>query len=151
LLGSRGSLAFSAILALGGYVAACGSGKDVGPSCQPGAAGVDKGGSFAPSLDAYCMVSVDGGAVIPSAGVTPYDVNTPLFSDYAAKYRTVWLPPSTSVTYNAQGRFAGRYGDHEIVRVPGRLPRRQRAGEVDRDARARAGHQRLDGIELHLR
>jgi uncharacterized repeat protein (TIGR03806 family) len=105
LYGSRGSFAFSAILALGGYAAACGSAKDAGPSCQPGAAGVDKGGSFAPTLDAYCMVSVDSAAVVRSAGVTPYDVNTPLFSDYAVKYRTVWLPPSTSVSYNAQGRF----------------------------------------------
>jgi uncharacterized repeat protein (TIGR03806 family) len=83
----------------------CGSGNEDAPSCTPGPAGVDKGGDFAPSLDAYCMVTVDKGAVVPSAAVTPYDVNTPLFSDYAVKYRTVWLPPSASVTYTAEGRF----------------------------------------------
>ena len=66
---------------------------------------MDKGGDFAPAVDAYCMVSIDGGAVVPRAEVTPYDVNTPLFSDYAVKYRTVWLPPSTSVSYAVQGRF----------------------------------------------
>jgi uncharacterized repeat protein (TIGR03806 family) len=100
------SLAFSASLVGAAFAAACGGGNDAaGPSCTPGAAGVDTGGDFAPTLDAYCMVSLNGGAVVPSAAVTPYDLNTPLFSDYAVKYRTVWLPPSTSVPYNAQGRF----------------------------------------------
>jgi uncharacterized repeat protein (TIGR03806 family) len=51
------------------------------------------------------MVSIESGAVVPKAGVVPYDLNTPLFSDYATKYRTVWLPPGTSVTYTASGRF----------------------------------------------
>jgi uncharacterized repeat protein (TIGR03806 family) len=32
-------------------------------------------------------------------------VNTPLFSDYAVKYRTVWMPPGASVAYAADGRF----------------------------------------------
>jgi uncharacterized repeat protein (TIGR03806 family) len=100
------SLAFGASLVGFACAAACGSSNDAtGPSCTPGAAGVDTGGAFAPTLDAYCMVSVDGGSVVPSAGVTPYDLNTPLFSDYAVKYRTVWLPPKTSVAYNAEGRF----------------------------------------------
>jgi uncharacterized repeat protein (TIGR03806 family) len=42
---------------------------------------------------------------VPSAGVTPYDLNTPLFSDYAVKYRTVWLPKGTHVDYVANARF----------------------------------------------
>ena len=101
------SLALAAMLGVGAGAAACGSGNDsAGPSCTPGASGVDRGGAFAPTLDAYCMVGVQGSAVVPTAAeVTPYDLNTPLFSDYAVKYRTVWLPPSTSVAYNAQGRF----------------------------------------------
>jgi uncharacterized repeat protein (TIGR03806 family) len=97
-------IAFVATLALGVFSLSCGS-EATGPSCTPKAAGVDTGGDFAASLDAYCMVSVDKGAVVPSAAVTPYDVNTPLFSDYAVKYRTVWLPPSKSVSYTAEGRF----------------------------------------------
>lgn len=35
----------------------------------------------------------------PNQGVIPYDLNTPLFSDYASKYRTIWMPPGTSATY----------------------------------------------------
>ena len=42
----------------------------------------------------------------PSRGVLPYDVITPLFSDYAKKSRFVWMPDSVKATYN---------GDHNIL------------------------------------
>jgi len=38
-------------------------------------------------------------------GVVAYELNTPLFSDYAHKLRTVWLPPGTSARYDATGPF----------------------------------------------
>jgi uncharacterized repeat protein (TIGR03806 family) len=72
--------------------------------CTPGAAGADVG-DFPQSLSAYCMVSIESGAVVPKPGVVPYDLNTPLFSDYTTKFRTVWLPPGASVTYTATGRL----------------------------------------------
>jgi uncharacterized repeat protein (TIGR03806 family) len=39
------------------------------------------------------------------AGSLPYDLTTPLFSDYALKYRIVYLPPGTSATYHADLPF----------------------------------------------
>lgn len=41
----------------------------------------------------------------PNRGVVPYDLNTPLFSDYATKYRFIWMPAGTSATYNATESF----------------------------------------------
>lgn len=41
----------------------------------------------------------------PNTRVLPYDVNTPLFSDYAAKARFVWVPPGTTARYDAQEAF----------------------------------------------
>lgn len=41
----------------------------------------------------------------PSARVVPYDLNTPLFSDYASKYRFVWMPPGTAATYHEEAVF----------------------------------------------
>jgi uncharacterized repeat protein (TIGR03806 family) len=41
----------------------------------------------------------------PNAGVVPYDLNTPLFSDYATKYRFVWMPPATSAVYSENETF----------------------------------------------
>ena len=38
---------------------------------------------------------------IPVAGVTPYALNTPLFSDYAEKLRFVQLPQGQTVAYNS--------------------------------------------------
>ncbi|MBZ5678709.1 MAG: hypothetical protein LAO24_01240 [Acidobacteriia bacterium] len=41
----------------------------------------------------------------PNQRVIPYDLNTPLFSDYASKYRFVWMPPGTSASYRDDGVF----------------------------------------------
>lgn len=40
-----------------------------------------------------------------NAGVTPYELNAPLFSDYAFKLRTVWMPAGTSAQYDASREF----------------------------------------------
>ncbi len=41
----------------------------------------------------------------PNQGVIPYDLNTPLFSNYASKQRFVWMPPETAARYRASGSF----------------------------------------------
>jgi uncharacterized repeat protein (TIGR03806 family) len=62
--------------------------------------------SFPATVDAFCQVSIQDAVVTPSAdAVLPYDLNTPLFSDYAVKFRTVWLPPGTSATYDPEATF----------------------------------------------
>jgi uncharacterized repeat protein (TIGR03806 family) len=51
-------------------------------------------------LSAYGLFLGNGTTQEPAAGVLPYDINTPLFSDYAGKYRFVRLPPGTSSRYH---------------------------------------------------
>src|SRR5690242_8999308 len=41
----------------------------------------------------------------PNQGVIPYDLNTPLFSDYADKSRTVWMPKGVSAVYHPAENF----------------------------------------------
>ncbi len=41
----------------------------------------------------------------PAAGVLPYDLNTPLFSDFATKQRFVWMPAGTSAKYSDTDTF----------------------------------------------
>jgi uncharacterized repeat protein (TIGR03806 family) len=41
----------------------------------------------------------------PNQSVLPYDLNTPLFSDYARKYRFVWMPPGASAAYRENSVF----------------------------------------------
>jgi len=71
------------------------------PSCTP----VSGGATAFATLDQWCQVSLVNGDISPEAGVTPYTLNTPLFSDYAVKRRTVWMPSGGSATYDATNVF----------------------------------------------
>jgi uncharacterized repeat protein (TIGR03806 family) len=50
-------------------------------------------------LSEYGLFLGNGSTQEPAEGVLPYDVNSPLFSDYATKYRFMRLPPGTSAVY----------------------------------------------------
>jgi uncharacterized repeat protein (TIGR03806 family) len=56
-------------------------------------------------LSEYGLFQGDAGAQRPAAGVIPYDLNSALFSDYAAKYRFVKLPRGSHATYSDSGVF----------------------------------------------
>jgi len=47
-----------------------------------------------------------GEALEPSSRVLVYELNTPLFSDYAQKQRSVWMPAGTAASWSDQGPFA---------------------------------------------
>jgi uncharacterized repeat protein (TIGR03806 family) len=53
----------------------------------------------APKLSDYGLFK-DG---VPRPELTPYALNTPLFSDYAEKFRYLYLPPGTKARYRADG------------------------------------------------
>lgn len=44
-------------------------------------------------------------ATQPNTRVTPYALKTPLFSDYAEKYRFIWIPPGKKAKYTPEGVF----------------------------------------------
>lgn len=56
-------------------------------------------------LSAWGMIAAKDGALRLSDGVTPYDLATPLFSDYALKLRTVWTPDGAPAQYDADEAF----------------------------------------------
>lgn len=60
---------------------------------------------FPKQLSEWRLFTLQAGALTPHQGVVPYDLNTPLFSDYASKYRFVWMPPNTSAQYRDDGPF----------------------------------------------
>jgi len=55
----------------------------------------------APKLSDYHLFK-DAGGREPN-GLTPYALNTPLFSDYAEKFRFAYLPPGTKAAYRPDG------------------------------------------------
>jgi uncharacterized repeat protein (TIGR03806 family) len=56
-------------------------------------------------LSDWNLVLANGRRLELNEGVVPYELNTALFSDYAHKLRTVWLPPGTSAKYDAHEAF----------------------------------------------
>ena len=56
-------------------------------------------------LDDWHVLRIDDGRLVLNEGVVPYDLNTPLFSDYAHKLRTIWMPKGTSAQYRADTAF----------------------------------------------
>ncbi|MBS0514793.1 MAG: hypothetical protein JSS16_04915 [Proteobacteria bacterium] len=56
-------------------------------------------------LSDWHLVEAHDGRLVANTDVVPYDLNTPLFSDYAHKFRTVWLPKGTTAKYDADGPF----------------------------------------------
>lgn len=56
-------------------------------------------------LSEWGMVRAENGQLIVNDGVTPYDLATPLFSDYALKLRTVWLPDGQKASYGQDDAF----------------------------------------------
>lgn len=53
------------------------------------------------SLRDWGMVQVSGDALVLGQRVAPYDLTTPLFTDYAQKLRTIWMPPGAAADYKA--------------------------------------------------
>jgi uncharacterized repeat protein (TIGR03806 family) len=56
-------------------------------------------------LSALCVLENQNGTIVPAPGAVPYDLNTPLFSDYALKTRILWVPPGTSAQYDPTAAF----------------------------------------------
>jgi uncharacterized repeat protein (TIGR03806 family) len=83
--------ALAAVVCLGAAPAPGGVALDVLLAAKP-----------APTLADYRLFT-DDNAQHPNAGVTPYALNTPLFSDYAEKTRFVFLPSGTRAKYRPTG------------------------------------------------
>ncbi|MEI9987282.1 MAG: hypothetical protein WDN69_31500 [Aliidongia sp.] len=56
-------------------------------------------------LSDWGVVVAAGGRLSFGTGVVPYDLATPLFSDYAGKLRTIYLPKGTKADYRLLDAF----------------------------------------------
>jgi len=54
-------------------------------------------------LSAWQLLLSDGQTLSLQQTVLPYSLNTPLFSDYSHKLRTLWLPTGAQINYTASG------------------------------------------------
>jgi uncharacterized repeat protein (TIGR03806 family) len=56
-------------------------------------------------LSDWSVVVSDGKALSLNTGVVPYDLNSALFSDYAHKLRTIWMPAGVAAKYDPDAAF----------------------------------------------
>ena len=56
------------------------------------------------SIRAYNLFK-DVARQVPNDGLIPYDINTPLFADYAEKHRFLYLPPDARAGYQSSEAF----------------------------------------------
>ena len=66
---------------------------------QPAPLYLPQGDNYPETLSEWGMLQRAAGYIAPVAEALPYDLNTPLFTDYAHKLRTVWMPAGTKATY----------------------------------------------------
>ncbi|HEY4179547.1 MAG TPA: SO2930 family diheme c-type cytochrome [Kofleriaceae bacterium] len=73
---------------------------------------VDLSAPMPQNLSAFGFFTWDAAAGVPTFNdaVVPYELNTPLFSDYAVKYRAIYVPPGASAPFVADGPFAWPVG-----------------------------------------
>ena len=57
------------------------------------------------TLSEWKLFAIEGQSVAPVSGVIPYELNTPLFSDYTAKHRFIRLPAGKKMAYRSDGAF----------------------------------------------
>lgn len=72
---------------------------------EPARETCELGGEFCQRLSSYELFD-DIATQTPAIGVVPYEVNTPLFSDYTVKNRFFYLPPGAQMTWDSDGAFA---------------------------------------------
>ncbi len=56
-------------------------------------------------LSEWGLFTVANGRIVPHDGMVTYELATPLFSDYAQKWRTVYLPKGASTKYDPEKWF----------------------------------------------
>jgi uncharacterized repeat protein (TIGR03806 family) len=56
-------------------------------------------------LSDWGLFTVAGGRITPHEGMVTYELNSPLFSDYAQKWRTVWMPKGVAAKYDPKNAF----------------------------------------------
>ena len=96
-------------------------------------------------LSDWHVLVADGGHLRLNAGVEPYALNTALFSDYAHKLRTIWVPPGTKAKYDATEAFDFPVGT--IISKTFYYPRAARDSDTVLRAPTQPGESR-DGLDL---
>lgn len=116
------------------------------PACSPPQGVVFHAEGKPETLGSWNVLQIRNGRLRPGARVEPYALNTALFTDYAHKYRTIWMPPGTRAKFDPQRSFEFPVGT--VITKTFYYPK---AGEAASDTvalRAESAEETRDGIDL---
>ncbi|TXH75932.1 MAG: hypothetical protein E6Q88_03185 [Lysobacteraceae bacterium] len=116
-------------------------------ACAPTPRGVVFHAEGRPStLGAWNVLQLTDGRLRPNAQVEPYALNTALFTDYAHKYRTIWMPPGTRAKFDAQRSFDFPVGT--IITKTFYYPKAQGGDNATVALQSESVDETRDGIDL---
>lgn len=104
------------------------------------------------TLSEWGLFTLKDGRIVPHAGMVTYELNAPLFSDYALKWRTIWMPRGVHADYREDEAFAFPVGT--IVTktfyypTPARVEAPQRSGTVLKPTTA-TYQSGIEGLDLN--
>lgn len=115
--------------------------------CQPAPRSVASTDPLPAQLSAWHVLRIDAGRLVLEPGLTPYDLNSPLFSDYAHKLRALRVPRGSTI----------RYGDDDLEFPVGTIitktfyyPRAARGADMVRKQLQQAETSSLDLRDVRL-
>jgi uncharacterized repeat protein (TIGR03806 family) len=104
--------------------------------------------AYPQSLSAWGLLHISPERVALADGVEPYDLNTPLFTDYAQKLRAIYLPPGTTATYREGEPFDFPVGT--IISKTFFYPKGDEPGLVQANYEWADGQSELDRTKLTI-
>jgi len=99
-------------------------------------------------LSKWGLFRLDDDRLELSDGVVAYDLNTPLFTDYAQKLRTIYLPPGEAAAYHPSESFTFPVGT--VISKTFFYPKGATPGVVKASYRSRATQPWLDRAVLQV-
>ncbi|SFI16114.1 conserved hypothetical protein, HNE_0200 family [Collimonas sp. OK307] len=95
------------LLAASAALISCGGGSDGSASSAASSDAIKVFDRYtAPAnLSSWKFLRSDGQTLKLNAGAVPYDLNSSLFSDYAYKFRAIYVPQGKQIAYNADTSF----------------------------------------------
>jgi len=104
--------------------------------------------AYPQQLSAWGIVRLDGERLVLADDARAYDLNAPLFTDYAQKLRAIYLPPESSAEYRDYEAFDFPVGT--IISKTFFYPRGSAPGRVKADYTWSEGQSNLDRRELEI-
>ena len=104
--------------------------------------------AYPQQLSSWGLYHLEGGRLLLADGVEPYDLNAPLFTDYAQKLRAIYLPDGATASYQEYEAFDFPVGT--IISKTFFYPKGQASGQVKASYEWSEQQRSLDSAKVQI-